>query len=41
VNLDQLQSVEQAIDKLTTQIAKEAVDPPDVKLLMGFTGIDY
>jgi transposase len=41
VNLDQLQSIEQAIDKLTTQIAKEALDRPDVKLLMGFTGIDY
>jgi transposase len=41
VNLDQLQSIEQAIETLTTQIAKEAVDRPDVKLLMGFTGIDY
>jgi len=41
VNLDQLQNIEQAIEKLTTQIAKEAVDRPDVKLLMGFTGIDY
>jgi transposase len=41
VNLDQLQNIEHAIDKLTTQIAKEAVDRPDVKLLMGFTGIDY
>jgi transposase len=41
VNLDQLQSIEHAIDTLTTQIAREAVDRPDVKLLMGFTGIDY
>ena len=41
VNLQQLESIEQAIDKLTTQIAKEAVDRPDVKLLIGFTGIDY
>lgn len=41
VNLQQLESIEHAIDKVTTQIAKEAVDRPDVKLLMGFTGIDY
>jgi transposase len=41
INLDQLESLEHAIDKLTTQIAKEAVDRPDVKLLIGFTGIDY
>jgi transposase len=41
VNLQQLESIEHAIDQLTTQIAKEAVDRPDVKLLMGFTGIDY
>jgi transposase len=41
VNLQQLESIEQAIEKLTTQIAKEAIDRADVKLLMGFTGIDY
>jgi transposase len=41
VNLQQLESIEHAINKLTTQIAKEAVDRPDVKLLMGFTDIDY
>ena len=41
VNLQQLESIEHAIDQLTTQIAKEAVDRPDGKLLMGFTGIDY
>ena len=41
MNLQQLESIEHAIDKLTTQIAREAVDRPNVKLLMGFTGIDY
>jgi transposase len=41
VNLDQLENLEHAIDQLTTQIAKDAADRPDVKLLMGFTGIDY
>jgi len=41
VNLQQLESIEHAINQLTIQIAREAVDRPDVKLLMGFTGIDY
>jgi len=30
VNLDQLQNIQQAIETLTTQIAKEAVNRPDV-----------
>jgi len=41
VNLKQLQSLEESIDTLTTKIAQEAINRPDVKLLMGFTGIDY
>jgi len=41
VNLKQLQSLEESIHTLTLKIAQEAVDRPDVKLLMGFTGIDY
>jgi transposase len=41
VNLKQLQSLEEYIATLTVKIAQEAVDRPDVKLLMGFTGIDY
>jgi len=41
VNLKQLQSLEESIQALTVQIAHEAIDRPDAKLLMGFTGIDY
>ena len=41
VNLKQLQSLEESVDALTVKIAQEAADRPDVKLLMGFTGIDY
>jgi transposase len=41
VNLEQLQSLTRSIDALTANIALSAVDNPEVKLLMGFTGIDY
>ena len=41
VNLEQLSSLNKSIDKLTENIATSAVDNPEVKLLMGFTGIDY
>jgi transposase len=41
VNLKQLQSLEESIQTLTIRIAQEAINRPDVKLLMGFTGIDY
>jgi len=41
VNLKQLQSLEESVHTLTVKIAQEAIDRPDVKLLMGFTGIDY
>ncbi len=41
VNLKQLQSLEESIHSLTVKTAQEAVTRPDVKLLMGFTGIDY
>ncbi len=41
VNLKQLQSLEESIHSLTVKIAQEAVHRSDVKLLMGFTGIDY
>jgi len=41
VNLKQLESLEESIATLTTKIAQEAIHRPDVKLLMGFTGIDY
>ena len=41
VNLKQLESLEALIETLTVKIAKEAINQPDVKLLMGFTGIDY
>lgn len=41
VNLKHLQSLEESIQALTVQIAQEAINHPDVKLLMGFTGIDY
>jgi hypothetical protein len=40
VNLKQLQSLEESINELTVKIAQEAINRPDVKLLMGFTGID-
>ena len=41
VNLEQLISLTHCIDALTAHIALSAVDNPEVKLLMGFTGIDY
>ena len=41
VELKQLESLEDAIDELTRKIAIEAAEEPRVKLLMGFTGIDY
>ncbi len=41
MNLKQLQSLEESIQSLTVKIAQEAITRPDVKLLMGFTGIDY
>jgi transposase len=41
VNLEQLISLTKSIDHLTENIAISAVDNPEVKLLMGFTGIDY
>ncbi len=41
VDLRQLQSLEESINDLTVKIAQEAITRPDVKLLMGFTGIDY
>jgi len=41
VNLKQLQNLEESIHTLTVKIAQEAINRPDVKLLMGFTGIDY
>jgi transposase len=39
--LKQLQSLEDIIQELTKKIAIEASEEPRVKLLMGFTGIDY
>jgi len=41
VNLEQLTSLNNSIDKLTQSIATSAIMTPEVKLLMGFTGIDY
>jgi transposase len=41
VNLKQLQNLEESVQTLTVKIAQEAIHQPDVKLLMGFTGIDY
>jgi transposase len=41
VNLQRLEEFEAHIDAFTSRIAQEAVSRPDVKLLMGFTGIDY
>ena len=41
VNLKQPQSSEESIAALTVKITQEAIERPDVKLLMGFTGIDY
>ena len=41
VNLKQLESLEESIATLTVKIAQEVINRPDVKLLMGFTGIDY
>jgi len=36
-----LQSLEESIQAITVKTAQEAIGRPDVKLLMGFTGIDY
>jgi len=41
VELKQLESLEAGIRTLTEKIAVEAAEEPRVKLLMGFTGIDY
>ena len=41
VNLEQLNSLNKSIDRLTETIAISAIENPEVKLLMGFTGIDY
>jgi transposase len=41
VELRQLESVEAGIKTLTEKIAVEAAEEPHVRLLMGFTGIDY
>jgi len=41
VNLEQLNSLNHSIHRLNETIATSAVDNPEVKLLMGFTGIDY
>jgi transposase len=41
VDLKQFHSLEESINDLTVKIAQEAITRPDVKLLMGFTGIDY
>ena len=41
VNLEQVTSLNHSIDRLTETIAESAIENPEVKLLMGFTGIDY
>jgi transposase len=41
VNLQQLEELEAHIDAFTGKIAQEAIEKPEVKLLMGFTGVDY
>jgi len=41
INLEQLNSLNKSIDRLTETIAISAIENPEVKLLMGFTGIDY
>jgi transposase len=41
VNLQRIQELEVHIEAYTTQIANQAITKPEVKLLMGFTGIDY
>jgi transposase len=41
VNLEQVASLNHSIDRLTETIASSAITNPEVKLLMGFTGIDY
>jgi transposase len=41
VNLQRLQELEAHINSFTGKIAQEAYDKPEVKLLMGFTGVDY
>jgi len=41
VNLQRLEELEAHINSLTGKIAQEAYDKPEVKLLMGFTGVDY
>jgi transposase len=38
---EQLRSLNHSIDRLTEAIAASAIDNPEVKLLMSFTGIDY
>jgi transposase len=39
--VEQLNSLNHSIHRLNETIATSAVDNPEVKLLMGFTGIDY
>jgi transposase len=41
ISLKQLQSLEESVETITVRIAQEAINRADVKLLMGFTGIDY
>ena len=41
VNLEQLSSLNHSIHRLNETIATSAIENPEVKLLMGFTGIDY
>ena len=40
-NLEQPNSLNHSIHKLTETIAESAIENPEVKLLMGFTGIDH
>jgi len=41
VNLQRLEELEAHIESYTSRIAQEAIQKPEVKLLMGFTGVDY
>jgi len=41
VSLQRLEELEVHIEAFTSKIAKEAIEKPEAKLLMGFTGIDY
>jgi transposase len=41
VNLQRLEELEAHIDAFTSKIAQEAYEKPEVRLLMGFTGVDY